>query len=1005
MKNKKALCVMMVLACAVLLPGSEPLPARVKAKLPMLAAEALPLQPNGDFVISVERGGRWQEAGRLANDRFLREQTLDLAPWLQGERRARVRIRQTGGGAAHLDAVSLGGVAPLSAKGGELDKIGRCDNDLATATDRTVELAFAVPAGSVPLLAVTGRIENKIISREPFQFPQQNTFRTISPSSSFYSYSLGSAAPPRRRFGGREWLAEVGGRRPFFSALSQTGSGHPTGTTFGWVSNDERNLYVTIDFTPDNTYDNDKDYAKVYARGNGQVREFKVSVPERRWGKAHFTYTDKVAYQHKVYDFVIPLAGLPRNAEGGLDLSFAAYGTASPMENVTINLAYDPNLRRYLAVITVMGQVVGAFVGEDGVIISPGFSIGSYGGDAELSSDVAYDTVNRRFMVIWQKYDSGNLTTSLVGRIYNDNGSPFSPDITLDTTSDQIYYPALAFDEVNQRYLAAWVVSDDMYYSHVRGQLCDSNGLVDGDSEIPISPPSSYAGTVDLAFDSLSQLYMVVWESDSVGSSSPSRVTALPAGEQIAGQMVTRDGVPSGEPFGVTSGIFANRMPSIANDSINHRFLAAFVQLSGSSDSAFPSINERRGLSRARPLAPLPSEEVIVAGQLLDRLGTIQGDAFGIGLRPDSARFWPRVAFDPVHGRYMAIWYDIESPDTPGPLVSMAVGQFLDAGGAPLETDPSENFLLGDDSFYFCPPAVAANTVCGNFLAAWMNSVGGTMAVFGGGCPQLPAVETLPLTAVTTTGALGGGNVTGDGGAPVFSRGVCWNTGGGPTIFDPHSSDGSGTGAFSSTLSGLLPATTYRVRAYASNSTGTAYGNEVEFTTFRWVVTFLADAGGILSGPTPQYVNDNGSCLPVGAAAKAGYFFRKWEGGNAFSSFVNPLSVTNVTGDLTFHARFGELKLAVTRRVERAWIITSLYADVVIDAGGLADSAAARFVVMRRVGGGGWEAQKEVLPGDFVNGHYTFASLPLEKDKIYTFRIDAYGSSGALIGMSVEVTI
>ena len=90
--------------------------------------------------------------------------------------------------------------------------------------------------------------------------------------------------------------------------------------------------------------------------------------------------------------------------------------------------------------------------------------------------------------------------------------------------------------------------------------------------------------------------------------------------------------------------------------------------------------------------------------------------------------------------------------------------------------------------------------------------------------------------------------MTGDGGANVFSRGVCWNTAGSPTIADPHSIDGGGTGLFDSALTGLLPDTTYHVRAYASNSTGTAYGNEVTFTTFRWVVTFLADAGGSLSG-------------------------------------------------------------------------------------------------------------------------------------------------------------
>ena len=53
---------------------------------------------------------------------------------------------------------------------------------------------------------------------------------------------------------------------------------------------------------------------------------------------------------------------------------------------------------------------------------------------------------------------------------------------------------------------------------------------------------------------------------------------------------------------------------------------------------------------------------------------------------------------------------------------------------------------------------------------------------------------------------------------------------------------------------------------------------------------------------------------------------------------------------------------------------------------------------MRKVAGGGWEQLKEILPAEFNNGHYTFASLPLDKDKEYTFRIEAYSASGALLG-------
>jgi uncharacterized protein (TIGR02145 family) len=96
---------------------------------------------------------------------------------------------------------------------------------------------------------------------------------------------------------------------------------------------------------------------------------------------------------------------------------------------------------------------------------------------------------------------------------------------------------------------------------------------------------------------------------------------------------------------------------------------------------------------------------------------------------------------------------------------------------------------------------------------------------------NLPTVTTGDITGITETSATGGGNVTSDGGASVTARGVCWNTTGTPTISNNKTTDRSGTGAFASSLTGLTALTTYYVRAYATNSNGTAYGNQVSFTT------------------------------------------------------------------------------------------------------------------------------------------------------------------------------
>ena len=95
----------------------------------------------------------------------------------------------------------------------------------------------------------------------------------------------------------------------------------------------------------------------------------------------------------------------------------------------------------------------------------------------------------------------------------------------------------------------------------------------------------------------------------------------------------------------------------------------------------------------------------------------------------------------------------------------------------------------------------------------------------------IPTVTTSAATNITTTSAVCGGAVTNAGDAMVTARGVCWSTSFYPTVSDNHTTNGSGTGNFVSNISGLTPGTTYYMRAYATNSTGTAYGDHVSFTT------------------------------------------------------------------------------------------------------------------------------------------------------------------------------
>lgn len=101
------------------------------------------------------------------------------------------------------------------------------------------------------------------------------------------------------------------------------------------------------------------------------------------------------------------------------------------------------------------------------------------------------------------------------------------------------------------------------------------------------------------------------------------------------------------------------------------------------------------------------------------------------------------------------------------------------------------------------------------------------------GCEKeivLPTVTTAAVTDVIQTGATCGGEVTSDG-YGVVTRGVCYGGGEMPTILDQHTTDGTGEGVFTSQITGLAPGVKYYVRAYATNTAGTSYGSQQEFTT------------------------------------------------------------------------------------------------------------------------------------------------------------------------------
>jgi hypothetical protein len=96
---------------------------------------------------------------------------------------------------------------------------------------------------------------------------------------------------------------------------------------------------------------------------------------------------------------------------------------------------------------------------------------------------------------------------------------------------------------------------------------------------------------------------------------------------------------------------------------------------------------------------------------------------------------------------------------------------------------------------------------------------------------EVPVLTTTDASNITATTASSGGNITSDGNETVTARGVCWGTAINPVISGSHTTDGTGAGSFISSITGLTGGNTYHVRAYATNSEGTAYGSDKTFAT------------------------------------------------------------------------------------------------------------------------------------------------------------------------------
>jgi hypothetical protein len=201
-----------------------------------------------------------------------------------------------------------------------------------------------------------------------------------------------------------------------------------------------------------------------------------------------------------------------------------------------------------------------------------------------------------------------------------------------------------------------------------------------------------------------------------------------------------------------------------------------------------------------------------------------------------------------------------------------------------------------------------------HYRAYATNQIGtsyGEDLTFTSGVITTPTVTTTTATDITQTTATSGGGVTSDGGAAITARGVCWSTSSDPTTADNHTDDGSGTGGFVSTLTGLSPETQYHYRAYAANLVGTAYGQDMTLTTLSATTPTLtttavtditqttATSGGNIASDGGTAITARGVCWSTSSGPTT--VDSKTEDGTGTGSFVS--NISGLSSNTKYHVR------------------------------------------------------------------------------------------------------
>lgn len=460
----------------------------------------------------------------------------------------------------------------------------------------------------------------------------------------------------------------------------------------------------------------------------------------------------------------------------------------------------------------------------------------------DVQSQPAVATLSDNSLVaVWASYGQGkssNTYAGIYGQRLSSAGAKVGGEFVISNGGTTVNENSPCISALNAgRFVVAYSVAGTD--SDIGFRIIEANGTVGSQ----IIANSTTAG--NQSNPSVTTLtggsFVIIWGSDN----GDVRVRPFNAadGSAAGAEVLVTSGANSGyypAVTGISSGSYAMAWVDSNTGVVKTKTAAGSVVSTGFASSGYgpPRVAGLIGGSGGYVLATESYNSTTSLSEMYvvryDNSGAIQGSAFHPNTRTGGNRFEAALAALPGGG-FVAGW----ASDTDDFDLNGLFGRRYTAAGVAVDAAEFEinQHRLDDQSYPFLS-ALSGDA----FAAVWTDTsnaaiAAGTYAsdiearVLLTAAATLPTVTTAAQAGVTYNSATLGGNVTADGGASVTERGIVWNTATGPTTSNNKVPNGTGLGAFSATVNGLTSSTTIYVRAYAINTAGTAYGNEISFAT------------------------------------------------------------------------------------------------------------------------------------------------------------------------------